>query len=502
MSSTSSPAHDVALCAAVADVVGALTRVGGLVMAGAADEVSGVRAAGLVAELVGALDVGEAAIAVLGRRADRSLELRAAGFASLRSYLVTGVGVSQGHANAVVARGRSLERYATTRDAVLNGEIGLDASRVIAEKVDHAVSDLTGEFKQAKRAEGEAVLLPLARVLPVDDVAAAGDKLMEVLDPQGRAERALRRFEQQSLACARVGDHYVVKGALPVDTGAGLVTILEAMVDQKFRTDSLRDDEQPTGDDVADARRRRLARPRLWAEAFDEIVQHVLADPSQIGLGLRHGNAPHLTVVIEQASLDAGLGGEVLVPGESTPLPLPHETVQRMLCHADVTEVVVSGMAPDSRYRAAMRDLARSDRATRLAASSVDPHDLVENCGHVLCVGRTYRTATKAQRTALMVRDRHCRFPGCRVDVHRCEAHHVLEWELGGATCLSNLVLLCRAHHVLVHEGGWRISSDPPLDPGHPDYWQFEPPDDRQYDSPLAGVAGVHLRHRRRPLAS
>jgi len=94
------------LGAAVADVVAALTRVGALVQAGAATDVSGVRAATLAGDLVGALDVGETAVAVLGRRADRSLELRAAGFASLRSYLITGVGVSQSHANAIVARGR------------------------------------------------------------------------------------------------------------------------------------------------------------------------------------------------------------------------------------------------------------------------------------------------------------------------------------------------------------------------------------------------------------
>ncbi len=258
----------------------------------AATDVSAVLAARLVGELEGVLDVGEAAAAVLGRRADRSLELRAAGFASLRSYLITGVGLGQSHANTIVARGRSLETYPATCDAVLTGEVGLDAARVISEKVEHAICDLTGETKRAKRAEGEAVLLPLARALSVDDVATAGDKLTEVLDPQGRAERALRRFEQQSLACARVGDHYVVKGALPVDTGAGLVTILEAMVDQKFRTGSLREDEHPTGDDAADARRRRLTRPRLWAEAFDEIVHHVLADPTLLGLACARATPP------------------------------------------------------------------------------------------------------------------------------------------------------------------------------------------------------------------
>ena len=426
MSSNQAPNAGTALKAAVSDAVTALTQIGALVQTGAATDLSGVGAASLVGELLGSLAVGEAAAAVLGRRADNSRELRSAGFVSLRSYLVSGVGLSGGHANAVVARGRSFESYPATRDAVLRGEVGLDASRVVTEKIDHAVSDLTGDEKLARRQEGEALLLPLARALSVRDVATAGDKMTEVLDPQGRAQRALREFEQQSLACARVGDHYVLKGALPVDTGAGLVTILEAMVDQKFRTGSLRDDERPSGDDAADARRRRYARPRLWAEAFDEIVQHLVADPTQVGLGLRHGNAPHLTVIVEQADLDTGRGGEILVPGDPTPVPLAHESVQRLLCDADVTEIVVTEMVPDSRNRAALRALARADRTARRAATAVDPHDLVENCGHVLCAGRVYRTATKSQRAALVVRDRHCSFPGCRVDVHRCEAHHVL----------------------------------------------------------------------------
>ena len=49
-------------------------------------------------------------------------------------------------------------------------------------------------------------------------------------------------------------------------------------------------------------------------------------------------------------------------------------------------------------------------------------------------------------------------------------------YEAGGATCLSNLILLCARHHALVHEGRWRITADDTLDPGHPDRWRFQPP--------------------------
>ena len=40
------------------------------------------------------------------------------------------------------------------------------------------------------------------------------------------------------------------------------------------------------------------------------------------------------------------------------------------------------------------------------------------------------------------------------------DAHHVKHWADGGDTSLGNTVLLCRHHHRLVHEGGWRILLD------------------------------------------
>jgi hypothetical protein len=76
-------------------------------------------------------------------------------------------------------------------------------------------------------------------------------------------------------------------------------------------------------------------------------------------------------------------------------------------------------------------------------------------------VGRTSRVVTAAQRVALVVRDRGCSFPGCDRPPARCEAHHLVHWLHGGPTDLQNLVLVCRAHHRAVHEGGWRLGRDP-----------------------------------------
>ena len=77
----------------------------------------------------------------------------------------------------------------------------------------------------------------------------------------------------------------------------------------------------------------------------------------------------------------------------------------------------------------------------------------------ILSVGRATRTIPAAIRTALIIRDRHC--PGCGRPASWADAHHLVHWIEGGPTDLSNLCLLCRRCHRLVHEGGWRLIRDP-----------------------------------------
>lgn len=67
--------------------------------------------------------------------------------------------------------------------------------------------------------------------------------------------------------------------------------------------------------------------------------------------------------------------------------------------------------------------------------------------------GRAQRLVTARQRAALELRDgRVCAFPGCD-RTHGLHAHHLTHWIHGGHTDLTNLALLCSAHHHLLHEG-------------------------------------------------
>jgi hypothetical protein len=94
---------------------------------------------------------------------------------------------------------------------------------------------------------------------------------------------------------------------------------------------------------------------------------------------------------------------------------VPIEAARQMSCDASIVRVVTAG--------------------------SSEPLDL----------GRRTPVISAAQRRAVVVRDRHCRFPGCDRPPEWCDAHHIVHWADGGPTDLCNLILLCRRHHVLLH---------------------------------------------------
>jgi hypothetical protein len=73
-------------------------------------------------------------------------------------------------------------------------------------------------------------------------------------------------------------------------------------------------------------------------------------------------------------------------------------------------------------------------------------------------VGREQRIFTTRQRTALGVRDGGCRYPGCDKPPSWCEAHHIDFWARDvGKTDIENGILLCRYHHMLIHNNDWEI---------------------------------------------
>ena len=79
----------------------------------------------------------------------------------------------------------------------------------------------------------------------------------------------------------------------------------------------------------------------------------------------------------------------------------------------------------------------------------------------VLDVGRRSRTRHPGPVAGAAPPRPDCRFPGCDRPAEWTDVHHLNPWIDGGRTDLDNLVLSCRYHHVLCHEGGWTLTRTP-----------------------------------------
>ncbi|MXW77381.1 MAG: DUF222 domain-containing protein [Acidimicrobiaceae bacterium] len=70
-------------------------------------------------------------------------------------------------------------------------------------------------------------------------------------------------------------------------------------------------------------------------------------------------------------------------------------------------------------------------------------------------LGRRLRTASEAQRIALIARDQRC--IGCSANPLWCRAHHIIWWSHNGPTDLDNLVLVCDDCHHKIHDHQWQV---------------------------------------------
>ncbi len=111
----------------------------------------------------------------------------------------------------------------------------------------------------------------------------------------------------------------------------------------------------------------------------------------------------------------------------------------------------------------------------RLACTQGTVIVVFDEHGQPLDVGREQRLFTGRQRIALAERDGGCRWTGCDRPHSWCEAHHIEHWARdGGRTDVADGILLCKHHHLLLHDHHWEIER---RGPGRSEYWLIPPPD-------------------------
>jgi hypothetical protein len=106
---------------------------------------------------------------------------------------------------------------------------------------------------------------------------------------------------------------------------------------------------------------------------------------------------------------------------------------------------------------------------------------LFDQAGRALKLGRTQRCFSHHQRTVLAAIWGGCAHPGCDRPPSWTEAHHINEWHSDhGSTDVDDGILLCRHHHLMVHNNGWKIQREQAT------YWLLPPPGDAFHSEPIS----------------
>ena len=206
-------------------------------------------------------------------------------------------------------------------------------------------------------------------------------------------------------------------------TGNSIKKAFQNEVDRLWRADGGRDG---TPDEV-----------RSPDQRGSDAVSALLIQPESVGVGENSATRrPHPRFQVH-IRLDAGRcrAGD---PGGTAELidgtPLPQEVVERIACEAAFVGAVFGAD------------------------------------GSVLWQGRSVRTATDAQWSALISRDGGCVI--CAADPAHCQAHHINPWSPpgGGPTDIDNMVLVCNSDHHLIHDHGHELA-------GVGGKWALKPPE-------------------------
>jgi hypothetical protein len=455
----------------------------------------------LTVMLLSALDAAQSSSTVLTGRVDRFIgsvrgKLIAGKYPSTTQFLVAEGGMSLAAARAMVAQGRALHRdYTQVADAWLAGRVTSGAIKALTSGVEEVLRRAQRSSTQVRRDTILADLMPHAeaRNLALLEAEVKG-KIFEV-DPDGCDEAALFAFEHQSLSIVEHGSMWRITGDLTPEAAAATKTVLEAAANQiavEELGDLDHDDDcdqllTPGGGctcgELDRARRAKgLTHQQLLARALGEHM-HDQLDAG--GLGSHHGVARHLTIVGDITDATKPLIGRLAMPGQDEDVLLPPATMGRLLCDSDITRVLTTQTQlplTDLDDTAALDNNVDGDVVPDAAQAWEQSYlqavvtTLTAMARTVLYVGRDQRTVSVRLRKALVRRDGHCVFPGCRAHARRCEAHHVVPWEQGGPTTIDNLALLCVAHHHAVHEGGWTMALKPGYTGHETGCWAFTAP--------------------------
>jgi hypothetical protein len=324
------------------------------------------------------------------------------GAVSASSWLASRTDVTRPNAMRKVRTARFAFAHTNTGDALASGELSAANAETLAVLATRRQKTFVGD---------EDVILEHAPKLSPDAFAILMRKWREYADDEEATHEESKPFEDRFFRLTDTLDGAKIDGFLDPEAAA----LVRAALDAIDRPD-------PTGGPVA-AR----SRGQRYADALVDLAKASLAGATRGGRF-----TPNIDAVFDVnracSHNPVDIYGDRRVPAYRDAInrrPVSGATIERLCCDPNIGRVIMRG---DS---------------------------------EVLDLGRRSRLVTPAQIRALIRRDRHCQFQGCDRPPEWTDAHHLHHWLDGGTTDLDNLVLLCRRHHVLCHEGRWRLTRAP-----------------------------------------
>ena len=271
---------------------------------------------------------------------------------------------------------------------------------------------------------GDEVLLSAANelirealVLSEEKLATCARQVRDRLDENGVADREEQLRQKRCLNLYPQSDGTMrISGILDPESAAHLVAAIDAATSP------------------------RRGGPRFVEPSAKERAQRLMDDPR----------------ATPQIALDALVDLVKLgVAGDAAHVVGAHKPTVRL--HVTARDLDRRAGAAQFEGQTASVSLATAER--HLCADGFVPILFDKDGEQVMNVGRDERLFTHRQRVGLAARDGGCRFPDCDRPPSWTEAHHVNEWDRDhGRTDIADGVLLCRHHHMLVHNNGWRFT--------------------------------------------
>jgi hypothetical protein len=305
----------------------------------------------------------------------------------------------------------------SARDAGVMVRVGALSGPVGSAVADGSLSlDAADAIRAISTPALEEQLIQDAADLPPDRLAAHARRLRDDLDRDGVAAREEDLRERRYLHLVPQPDGMTrVSGLLDPESAAIVSAAVDAATSPRRGVRFVDPADRARDEALASTDQRTLE--QIAADALVELVRIGCTAGSDEVLG---AHRPAVRVHVTLADLDRRAGSGEL-EGQTGAVSIA--TVERQACATGIVPI------------------------------------LFDAAGQPLDVGRDQRLFTARQRIALAARGGGCRFPGCERPPSWCEAHHIEHWYRDeGCTDVADGVLLCRHHHLLVHNNGWRIA--------------------------------------------